>query len=908
MGFDLRPRVKRAFRLALRRPDLTEAEVDEELRFHIASRIDQLVSRGLTREQAADEARRRFGISWDDAVARVHAAGQARERRLGLVERVDAARRDLAYAARTLSRQPIFSLVVVLTFALGIGANATMFGVIDRLLLRPPPHVGRAAELFQVGHFARFLGEEELWTTFPYPFYTALRADSATFSSVGAAGGARSLTLGSGSSAARIVGAIATAEYFRVLQTTPALGRFFTSAETGEASAADVAVVSYGFWQRHFAGDPAALGKALRIDSRVYTVIGVAREEFTGVDPHRVDVWVPPHVTAFSGLHRSTWRTEWDGGWLEVYVRLRPGVTIASAVERASASYVAGMQAWSGKVVPKNERTKFVVSSVLPSARSADSRESRVTTLLLAVSAVVLLIACANIASLLLARGAERRREIAVRLALGVSRARLVRLLVAETVLLALCGGVVAVVVAHWGLALLHTTLLADFAWTSSVLDGRMLAATAAMILTTAALAGLAPAWRSSRPDVVASLTAGGRAGSVSTSRIRTGLIVVQAALSVVLLVGAGLFARSLREAASVHLGYERDRVVAAGVDLVPLGRTLAERFALYAAMRDRVASLPGVESAAFAFAHPLEGRGLHANVRVPGRDSLPLAPMAGPQLNGVAGDYFRTLGLPMVDGRPITSADVSARAPVAVLSAAMARAYWPGERAVGRCLMIGDEPVCTTVVGVASDAFEWVEESTRRFVIYRPISDRMEPGANTIIVRSAGKDPRKLVEPIRRAIQGTAPDLPYASVYTMDDAVGGQVETWRMGAVLFSVFGGLALLIASVGLYSAISYAVTQRRHEFGVRMALGAQIGDVLRLVMQQGLRAAVGGLVLGFVAAVLAGTLVADLLFRTSPRNPTVFVAVGAIILVVAVAATFVPAWRASRTDPATALRAD
>ena len=350
------------------------------------------------------------------------------------------------------------------------------------------------------------------------------------------------------------------------------------------------------------------------------------------------------------------------------------------------------------------------------------------------------------------------------------------------------------------------------------------------------------------------------------------------------------------------------DRVIAAEMDLIPLGQTVAERLALYSAMRDRVAALPGVASATLASTHPLLPWGFRTQVRVPGRDSLPPAPLGGPQYNGVGGEYFETLGLRIVDGRAITSGDVAASARVAVLSEAMARAYWPGEPAVGRCLVLDADSVCTTIVGIATDAVEYVEGGPPRFLIYRPISPRIMSGVNTMLVRSVGNDPRKLVEPIRRAMQGTATNLPYANVETMEDVFAPQVSTWKMGAVLFSVFGVLALIIASVGLYSAISYGVTQRRQEFGVRMALGAQIDDVVRLVMGQGVRAAVGGVVIGLVVALLAGRFVADLLFRTSPRNPVVFGVVAAAILVVAVLATFVPAWRASRVDPATALRFD
>ncbi|HUQ84364.1 MAG TPA: ABC transporter permease [Gemmatimonadaceae bacterium] len=907
MGFDLRPRVKRAFRLALRRRDLTEAEVDEELHFHIASRTDQLIVRGLTREQALAEARRRFGLSWDDAVARVHEAGHAREERLDMTERLDAAWRDLAYAVRTLWRQPAFAIVVILTFGLGIGANATMFGVIDRLFLRPPPQVGAADELYELARYARLGGQEQLWQSFPYPFYTAVRADSAAYTQVAASTLVSTLTLDSGPRASQANTVFVSSNFFAVLETTPALGRVFTAAETGEAATADVAIVSHGFWQRRFGGDRAVLGKTLHLGTHVYTIVGVMREGFTGVYPRHVDLWLPlPDVGRFN-LVPSAWPTHWGANWLVVHARLRPGVSPVAVGERASAVLAAGTGSWSGKTVAKGQRARFSVHPVMQAATPAGDPQARITRLLLAVSMVVLLVACANVAGLLLARGTERRREIAVRLALGVSRTRLMRLLVAETVVLVMCGGIVAVVVARWGLVLLQTTLLANFAWTESVFDARLLAAMVVMMLVAAALAGLAPAWRSSRPDVVASLKASGRAGGVALTRTRSALMVAQAALSVVLIVGAGLFVSSLRQAAKLELGYRRDRVIAATMDLIPSGYSRAAQIALYSDMRDRVAAISGVASVTLASTHPLQGWAFGTHVRVPGRDSLPEPPGGGPYLNAVGADYFQTLGLRIVEGRPITSADAVGD-PVAVLSEAMAKAYWPGERAVGRCVVLGAGPDCTTVVGVAANAAEDVREDKPRFMIYLPLSERRTSSVNTLLARVDNADPEKLIEPIRRAMQGAAANLPYADVQTMEALFAPQTRPWRMGAVLFSVFGALALLIASVGLYSAISYAVTQRRHEFGVRMALGAQVPDVLRLVTGQGVRAAAIGVVLGISAALLSGRFVADLLFRTSARSPAIYVAVAALILAVASIAAVIPAWRASRVDPATALRAD
>jgi hypothetical protein len=305
---------------------------------------------------------------------------------------------------------------------------------------------------------------------------------------------------------------------------------------------------------------------------------------------------------------------------------------------------------------------------------------------------------------------------------------------------------------------------------------------------------------------------------------------------------------------------------------------------------------------------HPLLPWGWGMRVRVPGRDSVPQPPNGGPYYNAVGADYFATLGLRIVEGRPITASDVSSGARVAVMTEPMARAYWPGERAVDRCVMLGSDSACTIIVGVAEDARETVTGGDPRFLLYVPISASRSAGVNALLIRVREGDPARLVAPIRRAMQTAAPNLPYADVQTMDDLLAPQIRPWRMGAILFSLFGALALLISAIGLYSALAYTVTQRRLELGIRSALGAQAGDVVRLVMGQGVRAAVVGVLVGLAATLVAGRFVADLLFETSPRNPIVLGAVTTLLLAVSAVASFIPAWRASHVDPATALRAD
>ena len=909
MNFAIRPRIRRAFRLALRRRDLTEAEIDEELRFHIERRVEQLTAGGLTREEATVEAHRRFGASWDAAVARLYDAGHVREERLAVRERLDAAWRDVTYAARTLGRQPGFAVVVVLTFALGIGANATMFGVIDRLLLRPPPHIARADEVMALGIATTDRGQERFGDRFNYPLYELLRADTAAFRDVAASTGQRTATLGTGASAEELFVALVNSGYFAALGTRPAVGRFFVADEDRE-SGDPVVVLSHGLWERRFGGDRAIVGRRLRIGPSVFTVIGVAPRGFTGTEPKRIDAWIP--LAAAGGLRpfSDKWKTDWGSSWLRIYARVRPGVSRAAAAERVATMYWNGFAAWRAATgrPPERERRRFALQSILPAEQLEDNAEVKVSRLLVGVAALVLLIACANVANLLLARGAQRRREIAVRLALGVTRSRLLRLLLAETVVLAFAGGLVALVVTHWGVRIMHTTLLGDYAWTDSTFDGRVVSVTLGLVLATTLLAGLAPALRASRPNVGESLKAGGREGSRERFPVRTMLLIAQAALSVVLMVGAGLFVQSLRRVASVRLGYEPARVIAATMDLESLGYKNTDREALFRTMRDRVAALPGVASATVSATHPLHGWGFGMSVKVPGRDSLPEGYQGGPFYNPVGPDYFATLGLRIIEGRPFTAADMAPHTRVAVLSEPMARAYWPRERAVGRCFKMGDDSACTTVVGVAGDATESVKSRDPRFLIYLPANGDWHASTSVLLVRSSGDDPGRLVGPIRKAMQSTAPNFPYADVQTFEELLAPQIRPWSVGATLFAVFGVLALAIAAVGLYSAISYGVTQRRHEFGVRMALGAEVRDVIDLVMRQGIRAAAVGVVIGSLAAYLAGRLVAGLLFQTSPGNPVVFTVVGVIVLVVAAAATVVPAWRASRVHPVTALRAD
>jgi predicted permease len=900
--------LRRAFRLAVRRRDLTDDEIDEELRFHIEMRISRLMASGLTREEAELEARRRFGDSWADALSHIHRAAHVREGRLATRERLDAWWQDARYAIRTLVRQRAFAVVVIATFALGISANVTVFGVIDRLLLAPPPGIADPGEL---GYITLSVADSKYppHSTLHYPLAAALRRDTAVFTDVAAITHPWKYTLGRGPNAEEIHASLVTGSYFPTLRARPTLGRLLTPDDDRDVSPSAV-VLSYGFWQRRFGGDPNVLGRPLQIGPRYFTVVGVAQRGFTGVDPRRVDAWIPVEGAGELRGMGPNWKTSWGSYWISVVARVRRGVPPELANAHASAIYRSGRAEAdeSRHRAQSDEKVSIDVRSILPSEQLKTNPETRIARLLAAVTIIVLLIGCANVANLLLARGMERRREIAVRLALGISRFRLTRLLLSETLLLAVLGGAVALIGAAVGVRTLRSTLLSDFEWTDGVLDPRLLFVTLALVVATVLVAGLAPALFASRSNVSDALKTGGLEGSARRSRASTALIIVQAALSVTLLIGAGLFVVSLRRVANLNLGYDTDRVLSVSVDLHSAGYDETRSLAAYKAMRDRLTGLRDIQSASLSTYHPLHISLGGMSVREPGRDSMPEATNGGPYFNAVSGDYFSTLGSRIVEGRPITDRDIETNARVAVLSEPMARAYWPGQSAVGRCVLVGSDSTCTTVIGVAEHSRERLTTDERRFLINLPATTRWAAHYYVLLVRPRGDRPDAMVPSIRRAIQSVSADLPYVDVRPLTAIMAPQLRPWKLGARLFSLFGGLAATIAALGLYSAISYSVARRRHEMGVRRALGAQMLDVVQLVVGQGLRATAFGVVVGVAAAYASARFVADLLFETSPTDPAVFVAVAAIMLVIAVAATLIPAWRASRVDPTSALRAD
>jgi predicted permease len=818
--------------------------------------------------------------------------------------------------------------MVILTLALGIGANATMFGILDRLLLRAPAHIVDVDRVVQV-HIRR-LGRPSVQTSQPYVLYRDFLAGVSDFELVAVTTPSAVVDrayypLGRGSDATRIAGAQVTPSFFPLLGVRPLLGRFFQEDEANEANPQRLAVIGYGFWQRRFAGGDDAIGQYLDLGTDRYTIVGVAPRGFTGVELSDVDVWIP--IAAADGLRfakGTDWATTRNSQWVSIIARVKPGAAVERAAAQATSVYRAGVRAQiaaasNPRYITSPDSQLVELSSILPGrsirafGMGAHSAEMRVSKLLAGVAFIVLLIACANVANLLLVRALGRRREIAVRLALGVSRARLIRQLLVEGLLLSLLGGAGALLCAQWASGFIRALLLGDSAWSGSAIDARLMAFTAIVAIGTGMSTSLLPALQASRPELTSALKAGAREGGGARSRTRSVLLASQAALAIILLAGAGLFVRSLQKVAATPLGIDIDQVLVAGVEHASVGMSNAEAREVFRRVTARATEIPGISAAATSVGLSF-GMGWGTTLIVSGRE--PPAQANNPSQYAVTPDYFKVLGIRLVDGRLFTDADRAGSELVSIINETTARTYFPGQNPIGQCLKFGaDSMPCTTVVGIVTNARrqQLIEQPVS--MAYRPL-DQLDPSVYdrsvsffgySFIARTTRK-PSTVAEPLRRLIQSAAPNMPYAVVRPLADRLGRQTRSWTLGATMFSIFGALSLLLAAIGLYSVVTFTVAQRVHEFGVRVALGATGASLIRLTVVRSVMPVVAGICVGIVIALGAARLVEGLLFGLSPRDPTVFVSVSAVLLVVAVLASLVPAFRATRVDPMSALRAD
>jgi putative ABC transport system permease protein len=818
---------------------------------------------------------------------------------------------DLRYAIRGLRTKPGFAIAVVSTLGLGIGANAAMFGIVDRLLFRPPPLLRDPASTHRVYVSQTSRGERRTHEVGRYARYTDLTKWTSSFSRT-AGHTRRDLAVGVGDAAREMSIGVVSASFFGFFNAPPALGRYFTAAEDMPPAGAPVAVLSHAMWQTAYGARRDVLSSTVQIGPTVYTIIGVAAPAFVGLWPDRPPAAFIPITSYAAGtgfqVKNVTWWQTYSWGWMSMIAQRKPGVSIVTAnADLANAmlqSYEA-QRAEQPNVPPASiGRPSAIAAPILAERGPNASKVTKVATWVGGVSVIVLLIACANVANLLLARALRRRREIALRLALGVTRGRLLSQLLTESVLLALLGGAAGILVAHFAGAVLRASLLERSEAVGGFRDPRTVLFAALAALAVGLITGLAPLLQARRADLTADLKAGSREGTYHRSRGRVALLVVQGALSVVLLVGAGLFVRSLRNVQTIRLGYDVDPVLLVNLTMRGVKIDSAATVALRERLLEAAKQVPGVVNASRQTAVPFWST-WSMNLYVQGIDSV--SRLGQFDLNGVSPEYFATLGTRIVRGRGITDQDTPNAPLVAIVSENMARALWPGKDAIGLCMKVSaDTMPCTYVVGIAENIKEQSLDADPGYYYYLSVR-QFRPHLGGLFVRTRG-DAAKLQEAVRRRLQREMPGPSYVTITPFSEIIGSQKRSWHLGATMFVAFGVLAMVLAAVGLYSVLAYNVAQRTHELGVRRALGAQVADVVRLVVSDGLRVAAIGVAIGAAAAFWAGKWVQPLLFNVSSKDPAVFGVVAAMLVAVAVAASWIPAMRASRVDPNVALRAE
>ncbi|HEY2375701.1 MAG TPA: ADOP family duplicated permease [Gemmatimonadaceae bacterium] len=896
--------IRRLFRIDLG-PRRVARAVDDELRFHFDMTVRHYMDSGMCESDAHREAERRFG-DVERTRTRLEAIDRSRAQHARRAEWWSAILQDLRYAVRGLRATKSFTAVVVLALALGVGANATMFGIIDRLLLRPPPFLAAATETNVVYLGRSFDGVEQLTPNMSYKRYVELTNYTTSFSQT-AAFFYCDLAVDTGQETAERRVSMVSAAFWRFFDAPPALGRYFGPSEDHTPEGATVAVLGYTYWQTRFGGSRDVLGKSISLGRRTYTIVGVAPRGFVGMDPVGAVAFIPistgvSDIFVAGMVDASKWYTSHNMTWMEMLVRRKPLVTEVAANADLTNAYKRSYLAQERHTPIDIARPRAVVASVLKERGPNQGANSKVATWLVGVSVIVLIIACANVANLLLARAFRRRREIAVRVALGVSRGRLLVQLLTESLVLAVLGAAAGLAVAQWGGTILRSAMLPDVEWPPLFADSRMLIFTSLAAVGVGVLTGLAPALLARRTDVSAALKAGAREGTYHRSRTRTVLLVVQGALSVVLLVGTGLFVRSLRNVHELDFGYDTPRILFVSIEMRGMHLDSVAGLALRRDLVERAHALPGVADATLTVSVPF-WMSWSNDLFTQAKDSI-----RGDFLfNTVSPSYFATMGTRIIRGRGFTAADVENAPRVIVVSQSMARRAFLKAEPLGQCIRIGaDTMPCSTVVGVAADIVDRNLTEPAGLQYYAPVSQTGN-GGNGLFVRTRG-EAADMVGTVRRELQRVMPGVSYVTVTPLTKILEPNVRPWRLGATMFALFGGLALLLAAVGLYSVIAYNVTQRSHELGVRIALGAQARDVLRLVVGSGLRVAIAGIVIGGTIALVAGRFIAPLLYRVSPKDPLIYVLATLTLLGVAVLASLVPASRATRVDPNVALRAD
>ncbi len=859
-----------------------EKQLDSELRFHLDEQLTEYIAAGMTPDEARRRARLEFG-GVDQVKEECHDVGHGRV--------VETCLQDVRYGFRMLRKNPGFTTIAVLTLALGIGANTGIFSLVNGVLLR-------SLSFSQPESLVAVNG------TYPKGAFVAMREQMHTMD-VSAYYQGYELNLTGIGDPVRLNGTVISAELFSVLGAPAQIGRTLRSGEDFAGKNSFV-ILSHALWQEKFGGDLSIVGHWIDLGGVQREVIGVMPADFR-FPSAQTDVWIPLDIDSRNEIHY------WADDFMPIIGKLRPGSTIeqASAELRLFQSRVSRMFPW-----PMPATWNPAVAALPLQSAIVGDFQSRLLILLGAV-ALVLLIACANVANLTLSRAATREKEISLRAALGASRSRIVRQLITESTVLAFIGGTLGLILAWSGLSFIKSSLPADTPRLAEVgIDWHVLIFTTALAILTGLVSGLAPALQSSRAAPTEALKAGGRGSSASVSRLRKALVLGELALAVLLVSAAGLLIRSLWALAHTDPGFHSEHVVTARITPNESFCSDAGRCdSFYRSLVDRVRALPGVSDAATVNTPPLGGRVSKRAVDFEGY--VPSAGEPDPLVweNFVSPDYFRLMGITLLRGRGFSNADSAGTPLVAIVSARTARRFWPNADAVGKHMQADGDKNSYTIVGVVPDvrAYDlqhevptWINGTV--YVPYGPkatISDGTMPTEMTLVVRTSN-DESQIGKSIHDIAFDLNPEAPVSELKTMPGLVSDAMSTPRSATFLFATFAGLAFVLGVVGIYGVISFFVGQRTREIGIRMALGAQRRDVLKMVVKEGLSLTLSGVVIGLVAALALTRLLGSLLYGVSATDPLALGSVAILFAVVALAACYVPARRAVRVDPAVALR--
>jgi putative ABC transport system permease protein len=873
---------------SLFRRKAVETELDDELRFHFEQQLAKYVNSGLTPREALRRARIDFGGL--DQVKE-----ECREARG--VHLLETLLQDVRYGLRMLRKSPGFTVVALLTLALGIGANTAIFSVVYGVLLRPLPYQD-PSRLIVLNETTPRVGTVSV----SYPNFLDWRAQSRAFSKTAAVSSIAFNLAGLGSGLDQpenLSGEAVSSDFLSMLGVRPVLGRNFDASQD-QAGTAPVVLLSYQLWQSHFGGARNVLGRTVALDGRSFTIIGVLPPDFRWIE--KIDLLEPIGVKASD----PDFNDRGDRGDLVVLGRLAPGVSFSQA-----RSEMEGIAARLAQAYPASNDQFGVALQPIRDAFVSDLRPA--VLVLFGAAVFVLLIACANVANLFLMRGASRTKEIALRMAVGASRSRIVHQILVESFVLAFLGGLLSLGLAFAGIRGLARLIPVDMLSGADVnLNGPVLLFAAGVVVLCTFVFGLAPASHSTQPDVQSELKESGRAmsASIGQGRMRRALAIAEVSLALILLVGAGLMMKSLYRLLSVDPGFRPDRVLTMNMSL----RTAQyakdpARINFWQRVLASVRELPGVEGAALGTDVPLTDNHSRTDITLEGMALPKPGSFPHPDVHRVSPGYARTLGVPLQRGREFTDADTENAPQVAMINTTLAQRFFAHENPIGKRFMLGhpspkDVPKWITIVGVAGDTKLYGLANPARLEVYLPF--RQSALRDMTLVVKSGMEPAALTSAIRRAIASIDKEQPVFGVATMQQLVNDSVSTRRVTLILLGVFGGLALLLGAIGIYGVLAYSVAQRTHEIGIRMALGARRGDVLLMILAQGAKIAGAGVLIGIIASFGLTRLMTNLLFSVSPADPATFAAVAIVLVLVALLASYIPARRTLRVDPMIALR--